>query len=58
MCSLEFKYHNLKKLIWKINIKQIYLYKMMDLPLVQVGAYVSVALSNDEDHPGSNVIDG
>lgn len=31
---------------------------MMDLPLVQVGAFVSVALSNDEDHPGSNVIDG
>lgn len=31
---------------------------MLDVPLVQSGALVSVALSNDEDHPASNVIDG
>ena len=28
------------------------------MPLAQAGAIVSLALSNDEDHPGSNVIDG
>ena len=31
---------------------------MLDMPLSQAGAIVSLALSNDEDHPGSNVIDG
>ena len=31
---------------------------MLDMPLAQAGAIVSLALSNDEDHPGSNVIDG
>jgi hypothetical protein len=32
--------------------------KMLDMPLVQAGAIVSLAISNDEDHPASNVIDG
>lgn len=32
--------------------------KMQDTPLTQVGGFVSVAISNDEDHPASNVIDG
>lgn len=31
---------------------------MQDIPLSQAGAYVSVAISNDENHPASNVIDG
>jgi hypothetical protein len=31
---------------------------MIDLPLIQTGAIVSLAISNDEDHPASNVIDG
>ena len=31
---------------------------MIDVPLVQSGCYVSMATSNDEDHPASNVIDG
>lgn len=31
---------------------------MKDLPLDQTGAYLSVAISNDENHPASNVIDG
>ena len=28
------------------------------MPLVQSGAFVSIAISNDENHPASNVIDG
>lgn len=31
---------------------------MLDMPLAQSGAIVSVAISNDENHPASNVIDG
>jgi hypothetical protein len=31
---------------------------MLDMPLAQTGAVVSVAISNDEDHPASNAIDG
>ena len=31
---------------------------MYGMPLSQAGAIVSVASSNDEDHPASNVIDG
>jgi hypothetical protein len=31
---------------------------MLDAPLSQSGAVVSVAISNDENHPASNVTDG
>ncbi len=31
---------------------------MLDMPLSQIGAIVSMATANDEDHPASNVIDG
>lgn len=31
---------------------------MIDMPLAQSGCYVSMATSNDEDYPASNVIDG
>ena len=31
---------------------------MLDMPLAEKGAIVSMATANDEDHPASNVIDG
>jgi hypothetical protein len=31
---------------------------MLDMPLAQSGCFVSMATSNDENHPASNVIDG
>lgn len=31
---------------------------MLDMPLVQSGCFVSMATSNDENHPASNIIDG
>jgi heat shock protein beta-11 len=31
---------------------------MYDMPLVKMGCFISMATSNDTNHPASNVIDG